>query len=163
MKSIILLIILVVGRISICYCQEDHVYTFRDLPKSPKKAEVIVISHQPHIDVYYCRIKGKIYLRKSDVKDANLQFQWFSGYQEENDSIRIADFFDNYKVDSLSLFGGDKVRYPSCPATYYKVKRRSDKSGYTIKKKKEIIPNWWSADFKRYSGPMIPVTDPYFN
>lgn len=165
MKSILLLKLLVdVGSINVCNCQEDiHEYTFRGLPGSPKKAEIIVISHQPYIDTYYCKVKDKIYFRKSDVKDGKLQLRWFSGYLEGNNSLRIADFFDNYKLDSLSLFGGEKPRFPSSSATYFKVKRRSSKSDYIIRKKKAIISNWWNDDFKPYNGPIIPVTDIYSN
>jgi hypothetical protein len=157
MKLIILFVLLALGNLQYKVYSQERDYIFNNIPGSSRKAEMIVISGPPYVPVFYCKVNGKVYHRKSYVKDNNIEFQWGFGYVELNDSLRLIDFFDNHKLDNLSLFGGVEKSTQNESAVYYKLKKKIFKPDYKIKKKEVVIARWWNDDFKPYEKTFVPV------
>ncbi|WP_430405841.1 hypothetical protein [Fluviicola sp.] len=130
---------------------------------SPRKAELIVISTPISLPTYFCKVGNHIIMGEWIVKDGKLDgtMGWTTGYLLMSDSLKLADYFDNYRLDSLELFGDQGHSTNPSGATYYKIKRKRNESTYHLIKTKKVIYEWegYGSSSNRYEGPLVPVID----
>jgi len=128
---------------------------------SPKKAELIVISSATSLPHYFCKVSNHIISGEDAITDGKLDgtMLWTTGYFLASDSLKVADYFDNYQLDSLELFGDQSHSTNPSSAIYYKIKKNKNGT-YRMIKKQKVIYNWWEGNnYRLYEGPKIPVID----
>lgn len=131
------------------------------IPGFPKKVELIVITGATSLPHYFCKVGNHIISGEDAITDGKLDgtMLWTIGYPLASDSLKVADYFDNYQLDSLELFGDQSHNTNPSGATYYKLKKNKNGT-YCMIKKQKVVYDWWQGNsYRLYEGPKIPVTD----
>ncbi len=131
------------------------------IPGAPRKAELIVIGNIRSLPHYFCKVGSKIIQGEDHILDGKLDgtMIWSTGYLLASDSLKLADYFDNYRLDNLAVFGDQSQNTHPSGATYFKIKKNKNGS-YRVIKKRKVIYDWWNGgNYEFYQGPKIPVID----
>lgn len=128
-------------------------------PCYPRKAEMVIITSVNSDPICYCKIDNTILLGLPKLKTDKIEMEWYLGYLEKLDSLKLIDAFDNQTIDQMVLFGELSQRTKSKRATYYLIKKKLGRKEYKIKKRKFLINAWWSSQFIYSKENLILVND----
>jgi hypothetical protein len=142
MKSIILFGLLVCFEVNLTIAQKQT--WLLNIPDNPRRIEIIQISRITTLPLYYCKTKKKVYAGNTSLEYDSIKITWGNYYFEGKDSLKILDYFDNYKFDNIGLFDCQDFILNPDVAIYFRLKRKWFKPFvYRIKEKKEIKRDWW--------------------